>query len=118
MVGAIGSGVTATLSLRAAQDHPAWYALVAAGYISAFVALSFAVRTEIGIGIGATYGIWVASGVALTAVLASCIFGDPLTAKMWLGIALIMGGVLCVGLGSHTTDRAARATRRRADNSS
>ncbi|MFE2034950.1 DMT family transporter [Streptomyces scopuliridis] len=90
--------VTATLSLRAALDQPAWFALVAVGYIGSFTALSFVLR--LGIGIGIAYGIWGASGVALTAVLATVIFGDPLTATMGLGIALVIGGVLCVELGS------------------
>jgi small multidrug resistance pump len=104
LAAAITLEVTATLSLRAAQDHPCWYALVAAGYFGAFVTLSSALRTG-EIGLGVAYGIWAASGVAFTAVLASFIFGDPLTATMGLGIALIIGGVLCVELGSHTTDR-------------
>ncbi|MFE2499459.1 DMT family transporter [Streptomyces scopuliridis] len=90
--------VTATLSLRAALDQPAWFALVAVGYIGSFTALSFVLR--LGIGIGIAYGIWGASGVALTAVLATVIFEDPLTATMGLGIALVIGGVLCVELGS------------------
>ncbi|MEU4231213.1 SMR family transporter [Nonomuraea sp. NPDC026600] len=92
--------VTATLSLRAAVDHPGWYALVAAGYLSSFAVLSHVLRLGIGIGIGVVYGIWAASGVALTAILATVIFGDPLTGVMALGIGLIIGGVLCVEIGS------------------
>ncbi|MFE7835147.1 DMT family transporter [Streptomyces sp. NPDC057474] len=90
--------VTATLSLRAALDHSAWFALVAIGYIGAFVALTFVLRE--GLGIGVAYGIWGATGVALTAVLATIIFGDPLTVTMGLGIVLVIGGVLCVELGA------------------
>ncbi|MFD1540679.1 DMT family transporter [Nonomuraea guangzhouensis] len=90
--------VTATLSLRAAVDHPGWYALVAAGYISAFAALTYVLR--LGVGVGVAYGIWAAVGVALTAILATIIFGDPLTGVMALGIGLVIGGVLCVEIGS------------------
>ncbi|MEV6302136.1 SMR family transporter [Actinoplanes sp. NPDC051861] len=90
--------VTATLSLRAAVDHPGWYALVALGYVGAFTTLSLVLRS--GMGIGVAYGIWGAAGVATTAVAAAIIFGDPLTALMGTGIALIIGGVLCVELGS------------------
>lgn len=43
---------------------------------------------------GVGYGIWGASGVALTAVLSAVIFGKPLTALMGLGIAVVIGGVL------------------------
>ncbi|MFD0427769.1 DMT family transporter [Streptomyces zhihengii] len=50
--------------------------------------------------LGVAYGIWGASGVALTAVLATFIFGDPLTALMGVGIALVIAGVLCVELGT------------------
>ncbi|MEU9059228.1 SMR family transporter [Streptomyces sp. NPDC048430] len=103
LLAAILLEVTATISLRAALDHPAWYALVAIGYLGAFVALSFVLRA--GLALGVAYGIWGATGVALTAVLATVIFGDPLTATMGLGIALVIGGVLCVEFGS----QAARA---------
>ena len=96
--------VTATLSLRAALDHSAWFAVVALGYLGAFVALSYVLR--LGMGVGVAYGVWAATGVALTAVLATFLFGDPLTASMGLGIALVIGGVLCVELGS----QAARAS--------
>ncbi|MFF5235459.1 DMT family transporter [Dactylosporangium sp. NPDC000521] len=100
--------VTGTLSLRAALDHPGWYVLVACGYIGAFVALSYLLR--LGVGVGVAYGIWAAAGVALTAVLAAVIFGDPLTGVMALGIALVIGGVLCVEIGSQAA-HAERATR-------
>lgn len=98
LAGAVLLEVTATLSLRAALDHPAWYVVVVVGYSGAFVALALVLRA--GIGIGVAYGIWAALGVALTAVLAAAVFGDPLTAGMGVGIALVIGGVLCVELGS------------------
>ncbi len=90
--------VSATLSLRAALDHPAWYIVVVGGYLAAFTALSFVLRE--GMGLGVAYGIWGATGVVLTAVFATALFGDPLTATMGVGIALVIGGVLCVELGS------------------
>jgi small multidrug resistance pump len=95
--------VAATMSLRAALDNPAWYALVSIGYAGSFVALTFVLR--LGVGVGVAYGIWSACGVALTAVLATVLFGDPLTATMGVGIALVIGGVLCVELGAHTEAR-------------
>ncbi|MGK5632231.1 DMT family transporter [Streptomyces sp. URMC 123] len=95
--------VAATLSLRAALDHPAFYALVVLGYLGSFAALSLVLRA--GLALGVAYGIWGACGVALTAVLATAFFGDPLTATMGLGIALVIGGVLCVELGSQAAHR-------------
>ncbi|MFD3330934.1 DMT family transporter [Streptomyces sp. NPDC058701] len=90
--------VTATLSLRGALDHPTLYVIVAIGYIASFVALSMVLRA--GLALGVAYGIWGASGVALTAIMASFIFGDALTAVICLGIAVIIAGVLCVELGA------------------
>jgi len=90
--------VTATLSLRGALDRPVLYAVVAIGYIGSFVALSLVLRA--GLALGVAYGIWGASGVALTAILATLVFGDPLTAVMGVGIAVIIAGVLCVELGA------------------
>lgn len=99
LVAAIVLEVTATLALRAALDHSLWYVVVAVGYAGAFVCLSRALRA--GLGIGVAYGIWAAAGVALTALLASALFDEQLTALMGLGIVLVMGGVLCVEMGSH-----------------
>jgi small multidrug resistance pump len=101
--------VSATLALRAALDRPAWYVVVAIGYVGAFVALNFVLRA--GVGIGVAYGIWGASGVALTAVLATLLFGDPLTATMGVGIALVIGGVLCVELGAEAARAAGGGAR-------
>ena len=98
LAGAIALEVTATLSLKGAIDLPALYAVVVIGYLGSFVALSLVLRA--GMALGVTYGIWGASGVMLTAVLSSLLFGEPLTAVMGLGIVLIIGGVLCVELGS------------------
>ena len=97
--------VAATLSLRASQDDSAWLILVVVGYTGAFVLLTLVLRT--GLSIGVAYGIWGAMGTAGTAVLAAAIFGDPFTAPIVVGIALIIAGVLCVELGSRHSDRAA-----------
>ena len=78
---------------------------VGAGFAAAFAFLTAVLRR--GMGIGVAYGIWAATGVALTTTLSSVIYDEPLTAVMGAGIALIIGGVLLVELGSHparTTD--------------
>lgn len=95
---AIALEVTATLALRAALGHPAWYALVVTGYLGSFTALSLTLRA--GMPLGLAYGIWGATGVVLTALLATALFGDPLTPVMALGIVLVIAGVLCVELGA------------------
>lgn len=105
---AIVSEVVATLSLRAALDHRAWFVLVAAGYLVAFALLGAVLAA--GMPVGVAYGIWAASGVALTAVLAALVFSDPLTLQIGLGIAAVIVGVLLVELGSHPAPPAEEAT--------
>lgn len=98
LAAAIVSEVTATLSLKRAIDHPALYAVVAAGYLAAFVLLALTLKQ--GMGIGIAYGIWAGCGVALTAVASKVFFDEPLTQVMVLGISLIIAGVLLVELGA------------------
>jgi small multidrug resistance pump len=98
LAAAILSEVTATLSLKRALDHPALYAVVAVGYVAAFVLLTLTLKQ--GLGIGIAYGIWAGCGVALTAVASKVFFDEPLTQLMMLGIALIIAGVLLVETGA------------------
>ncbi len=95
---AIAAEVSGTLSLRAAQDHSAWLILVVVGYVASFVLLAAVLRA--GMPVGVAYGIWGASGTAVTAVAASVIFGEAFTWPIAAGIALIIAGVLFVEFGS------------------
>ncbi|KQO60033.1 DMT family transporter [Curtobacterium sp. Leaf261] len=98
LAGAILTEVTASLSLKGALDHPALYAVVVAGYGAAFVLLALVLRT--GMALGVAYGIWGATGVALTAVGSLLVFREPITLLMGIGIAVVIAGVLCVELGA------------------
>ena len=98
LAGAIATEVTASLSLKAALDHPVFYVVVVVGYLAAFVLLSFVLRE--GLALGVAYGIWGALGVALTAIMSFVVFGEPLTVVMGIGLVLIILGVLVVELGS------------------
>jgi small multidrug resistance pump len=98
LAAAILSEVSATLSLKRALDQPAFYGVVVAGYVAAFVLLSLTLRH--GLGIGVAYGIWAACGEALSAVGSKVFFDEPLTGLMLAGLVLIIGGVLLVELGS------------------
>lgn len=97
---AIGAEVAATMSLRASEglNKKLWLVPILTGYISAFIFLSLALREGLALGVG--YGIWVACGVALTAVAARVFFKEPLTFPMSAGILLIAAGVLLVELGA------------------
>ncbi|RLP75080.1 QacE family quaternary ammonium compound efflux SMR transporter [Mycetocola tolaasinivorans] len=98
---AVLSEVAATASLRAAVDGSRrWYILVVGGYLTAFSL--FAASLSAGMPLGVGYGIWAASGVAITAVLAKFLFKEALTPLMSLGIVLIIGGVVLVEVGSAT----------------
>lgn len=99
LVGAIVSEVIATLSLRASEGlrKKAWAAPIAVFYAAAFGLLALALAE--GMPVGIAYGIWAASGVALTALGARVFFKDPLTARMGIGIGLIAVGVLVIELG-------------------
>ncbi len=95
---AITSEVAATLSLKGSSSVPALYAVVVLGYFASFVFLALVLRR--GMGLGVAYGIWGATGVALTAVLSAVIFGEALTALMLVGVICIIGGVVLVETGS------------------
>ncbi|MFC7877619.1 DMT family transporter [Isoptericola sp. NPDC057391] len=100
LAGAIAFEVASTLSLRLAADRGrGWYAVAVVGYLIAFTCLGLTLAH--GLGIGVAYGIWTATGVALTAVASRYVFGEPLTRTMGLGIVLIVGGVLLLELGAH-----------------
>ncbi len=99
LLGAIGTEVTGTLSLRASQDDLLWLLLVVAGYTASFALLTGVLRA--GMPVGVAYGIWGALGTAITAVAAAVIFGDPFTTPIVAGIGLIIAGVLLVEFGSH-----------------
>lgn len=106
LLAAVVSEVAASLSLKAALDEPALYAVVAVGYVSAFALL--AVVLARGMALGVAYGVWGALGVASTALLSAAVFDEPLTPVMGAGLALIVAGVLTIELGS-------QAARRRTD---
>lgn len=108
LLAAVVSEVTASLSLKAALDAPAFYAVVAVGYVGAFALL--AVVLARGMALGVAYGAWGALGVASTALLSAAAFDEPLTPVMGAGLALIVAGVLTIELGSqaarHRTETA------------
>ncbi|WP_163165980.1 SMR family transporter [Arthrobacter sp. Alg241-R88] len=99
LAGAILSEVTASLSLKAALENPAFFVVVVLGYSASFAFLAAVLRK--GLGLGVAYGIWAALGVTLTVLLAALIFGEALTPVMMIGVAMVIAGVLCVELGSH-----------------
>lgn len=113
LAAAIACEVSAALSLKGAQQAPGLYLVVAAGYVAAFVLLVLVLRA--GMDLGVTYGIWGASGVALTALASHLIFDEPLTTTMLIGIGCIAGGVLIIELGAQAAHRRAAVVAGTAD---
>jgi small multidrug resistance pump len=99
LVCAIVIEVAATLSLKVASGgRPRWYAFVIAGYVAAFAFFSLALDRDLPLGVG--YGVWSATGVALTAAASRFLFAEPLTRTMVAGIGLIVVGVLAIELSA------------------
>lgn len=96
LAGAILVEVFATLSLRASNGFrkKVWIVPVTAGYLASFYLLWLTL--SMGMPVGIAYGVWTACGVALVAVIARYVFGEPLTWLMMAGIALIVAGVLTI----------------------
>lgn len=104
LIAAVLLEVSASLSLKGALVYPSLYLLVGIGYAGAFGGLFMALRHGISLGVG--YGIWGAAGVALTAILSTVIYAEPLTLTMGTGIIAIIIGVLLVELGSQKQEPA------------
>jgi small multidrug resistance pump len=98
LAGGIVLEVIATMSLRASDGfrNRKWLAPVILGYIGSFWLVYETLA--MGMPVGVAYGVWSACGVALVALLAKFLFGEPLTPTMIVGMALIIAGVLTIDL--------------------
>ena len=98
LAGGILIEVLSTLGLRASDGFRkrVWIAPVVAGYVASFTLISWTLA--LGMPVGIAYGVWSACGMAMVALLAKVLFGEPLTPVMAGGIALIITGVLTIEL--------------------
>lgn len=103
LAGAIAAEVAASLSLKGAQAHPGWYAVVVAGYLASFTLFAGVLRR--GVPVGVAYGLWGACGVVATALLSAAVFGEALSGTTGTGIGLVVIGVLTVEIGSQQAAR-------------
>lgn len=92
--------VVGTLSLTASRGmtRPGWLLVALVAYPTALALISVVMSR--GMPIGVVYGVWVACGVALTALAGRVVFRNPLTTAMAVGIGLIIAGVLIIELGT------------------
>lgn len=87
--------VFATLMLKASQGlsvlMPSVLAL--AGYAATIVALALALKV---LPMSVAYMIWTGAGTSGVALLGAWIFGDHLSALSWVGLALVVIGVVLI----------------------
>lgn len=100
LVLAIGAEVIGTLALKLSEGFtkliPSLFVVV--GYLVSFGALGLGLSK--GLPMGVSYGIWAGTGTALVAVLGIFLFGEKITVWGFVGIALIIIGVVLLELNS------------------
>ncbi len=96
---AIVSEVIATSALKSAEGFTRLVPsmLVVVGYASAFYFLSLTLRT---IPLGVAYALWSGVGVVLVALVGWVVYHQSLDAAAFIGIALIIAGVVVLNLFS------------------
>jgi small multidrug resistance pump len=96
---AIVAEVLATISLRLSEGFSKLVpsVLVAIGYITAFIMLSFALKR--GMPVAIAYAVWAAAGIALIAVIGAMFMKEPLTLLQVGGIAMVIAGVVALEVG-------------------
>jgi small multidrug resistance pump len=96
---AIVSEVIATSALKATEDFTRLWPsiIVVIGYATAFYFLTLTLRT---IPIGIAYAIWSGVGVALIALVGWVLYKQTLDVPAFIGIALIVAGVVVLNVFS------------------
>ena len=87
-------------ALRASAGfrRPVFAALTLLGIGASVALMSRALVNGVSLAVG--YGIWTGSGIALATLGGAAVFGDRLGRREWLGVALIVSGVVLVHAGS------------------
>jgi small multidrug resistance pump len=101
---AIVSEVAGTLALRSSRGFTNLVpsVIVIASYAFAFFMLSRALR---GMSVGTAYAIWSGIGTAIVALASVPIFGERLTLRSVIGIALIIAGVVVLETSSNAVQQ-------------
>jgi multidrug transporter EmrE-like cation transporter len=99
---AITGEVIATTALKASLGFTRWgYGSISiVGYAISFYFLAIVLKT---IPVGIAYAVWAGAGVAMVTVIGIVLFGQKLDLFAYLGIGLIVAGVLVLNLLSGTT---------------
>lgn len=96
---AIVAEVIATSALKSSEGFSRLWpsVIVIAGYSVAFYALSLTLRH---LPVGIAYAVWSGAGTALITVIGLIVFKQKLDAPAFVGIGLIIAGVLVLNLFS------------------
>jgi len=63
------------------------------GYVAAFFLLALVLKS---MSVGVVYAIWAGVGTAMVAVVSALFLGEAIEWPAWIGICLIVGGVVLV----------------------
>ncbi|WP_018332542.1 DMT family transporter [Actinomycetospora chiangmaiensis] len=88
-----GVGIAATRASDGSRRR-AWVAAAFAGMAVSVVLMSRAIAQGLSLAVG--YGIWSGSGIVLAATAGTVVFGDHLSRRHALGLALVVLGVVVV----------------------
>jgi multidrug transporter EmrE-like cation transporter len=102
LVLAIVAEVIGTTALKASAGftRPGAVAVVVLGYGMAFYLLA---RVLLVLPLGVTYAIWSGLGVAAVTLIGLLVYGQRLDPAGWIGIGLIVAGVMVLNLLSEST---------------
>lgn len=99
---AIVSEVVATSALKASDGFSKLgpSVIVVVGYALAFYFLSLSLKV---MSVGIAYAIWAGLGIVLTAIIGWFLFGQKLDLAAFLGIGLILLGVIVINVFSNAS---------------
>lgn len=96
---AIIAEVIATLALKASDGFTRWLPslVVVIGYAIAFYGMSISLKS---IPVGIAYAVWAGVGIVLVSVFSWLFYQQTLSGIQWLGIVLIVSGVMVLNISS------------------
>ena len=100
---AIAMEVAATCLLKTSNGLTRFWPSVGVvvGYLAAFFLLALALKR---LPVGPVYAVWAGLGTAATAIIGTWLYGDRLPTWGWIGVALIVIGVVLLGASATHTD--------------
>lgn len=98
---AVAAETVGTAALKASEQFTRLgpTILFAVAYVISFVLLGYVLKY---LPVGVAYAIWSGLGIVLIALIGFFAFGDRLDLPAFLGMALILGGILVIHLFSGT----------------